>query len=106
MRTAWLMLDAVGAAGALVFVLMYAIGSAGWHRSQVGRSIMALALSLALLLGMVMVSLAYRMPVPVWLVLLGLLDISLWWRVWILWKAQRRDRADRRVSDLVSRNGS
>lgn len=96
---AWLALDAVGALGATVFVVLYATRSPGWHRSQVGRSIMALALSLALLLGMVMVQLAYRMPLPVWLGLMVLLDVSLWWRVLILWKAQHRDRA-------LSRNGS
>lgn len=98
MRAAWLGLDAVGALGALVFVVLYATRSPGWHRSQVGRSIMALALSLALLLGMVMVQLAVRMPVPVWLVLMALLDVSLWWRVVILWKAQRSDRTERQAA--------
>lgn len=89
MRTAWLVLDAIGATAALVFVIMYAVGSVGWHRSQMGQSIMAMAACLAALLGMVLLQLAVRPPQLVWLALLSALDIVLWWRVYILWKVQR-----------------
>lgn len=96
MRTAWLVLDAIGFAGALTFIVMYAVGSHGWHRVAIGRNMMAMAVCLAALLGMVLFQLAVRPPQVVWLLLLAALDATLWWRVALLWKAQHAERSVRR----------
>lgn len=92
MRVAWLVLDAVGAAGAVTFIVMYAARSRGWHRSPIGRNMMAMAVCLAALLSMVLVQLAVRPPQVTWLILLGALDLVMWWRVVLLWRAQHLDR--------------
>lgn len=92
MRVAWLVLDAVGFAGAVAFIVLYATRSRGWVRLPIGRNMMAMSVALAVLLGMVLIQLAVQPPQWVWLVALIHLDIVIWWRVWILWSAQHADR--------------
>lgn len=88
MRLAWGVLASVGLAGAVTFIVLYATRSRGWHRSSVGRNLMAMAATLAGLLLLVVVQLAVRPPQFFWLGGLGTLDAVLWWRVALLWKAQ------------------
>lgn len=88
MTIAWAVLVACGLAGALTFVGLYAFGTRDWHRSAVGRNLMA---GSAVLAGLFALTLATLLaPLPTWLWLGGLLslDVVLWWRVLLLWQAQ------------------
>lgn len=89
MTTAWLSLVAVGLVGALTFAVVYAVGTRTWHRTAVGRNLMAEALVLAALFALTLGSLVFRFPAWVWLGGMASLDAVLWAQVWLLWRAQR-----------------
>jgi ABC-type molybdate transport system permease subunit len=69
-----------------------------WWRSELGWSIVAMTLSLSLaLLGIMLVywfgpNGVTRSPVVQWftLVMLAAVPVITWWRVWVIYKAQRR----------------
>lgn len=89
MILAWSVLLAVGLAGCATFVGSYWWFSRGWHRTAVGQNLMAMA---AVLGGMLALSLAGLVwTPPAWLFLGGMasLDAVMWWRVVLLWRAQR-----------------
>lgn len=88
-RAVWLALVALGAAGGLAFVVLYGWGSRGWHRTAVGRNLMAMGAALTVLLGLSLASWLVRLPPALWLGGMGALDLVLWWRVVILWRIQR-----------------
>lgn len=88
MTLAWLVLVGVGLAGALTFVTLYAVGTPGWHRSAIGRNLMALPAVLAGMLAVTLASMLLTLPDWVWLGGMASLDAVLWWRVALLWKAQ------------------
>ena len=90
MTTAWLALVAIGLAGALTFAVVYAVGTRSWHRTAVGRNLMAEALVLAGLFGLTLTSLVFRFPAWVWLSGMASLDVVLWAQVWLLVRAQRK----------------
>jgi hypothetical protein len=78
----------VGLAGCLTFIGVYWAGSRGWHRTPVGRNLMAMAAVLGGLLALSLAALAWTLPT--WLFLGGMasLDAVMWWRVVLLWKVQ------------------
>lgn len=88
MIVAWVALLVVGLAGCLAFMGVYWWGSRGWHRTPVGRNLMAMAAVLAGMLGLSLLGLAWTLPA--WLFLGGMasLDAVMWWRVALLWRAQ------------------
>lgn len=90
MSVAWLVLVAVGLAGALAFVGLYAAGTPTWHRSAIGRTLMATAAVLAGLLALTLASVLFRFPAWVWLGGMASLDAVLWAQVWQLWRIQHR----------------
>lgn len=90
MSLAWLVLVAIGLAGALTFVALYAAGSRGWHRTAIGRNLMAMPAVLAGLLALTLASLLADLPIWLWLGGMASLDAILWWRVVLLWRAQHQ----------------
>jgi hypothetical protein len=83
----------IGAAGALAFAGLY-LRTRGWYRSAVGQNLMAMALVIAGLLLLVFVVRVIPDETVrrlLWLGGLLSLDAVLWWRVWLLWKLQRRN---------------
>lgn len=88
MILAFLVLEAFGFLGALVFMLMYAFR--GWYASPIGRNLMAMAATLAGLLGLSMLAALVHVWPVVWLLGMAALDAVLWWRVWIVWRIGRR----------------
>lgn len=89
MTLAWLLLVGVGLVGALTFIVLYAVGSRGWwHRTALGRNLMAMPAVLAGLFALTLGSLLLPVPAAVWICGLAALDAVLWWRVVLLWKAQ------------------
>ena len=90
MTVAWLVLVALGLGGALTFVLLYAVGTPDWHRTAIGRVLMAGAVVLAALLTLTLLSLVIDWPDWIWLVGLAALDAVLWAQVWQLWRIQHR----------------
>lgn len=88
MILAWVVLLVVGLAGCSTFIGVYWAGSRGWHRTAVGRNLMAMAAVLAGMLALSLVGLAWTLPD--WLFLGGMaaLDAVMWWRVVLLWHAQ------------------
>jgi len=85
---AWLVLVALGFAGAAVFAAVYAAGTRSWYRSAVGRNLMAEALVLAGLLALTFASAVFRLPPWVWIGGMASLDVVLWVQVWLLLRAQ------------------
>lgn len=88
MSLAWPILVAVGLAGAVAFVVLYAAGTRDWYRSAIGRNLMAMPAVLAGLFAFTLASMLLTLPAWVWLGGMGSLDAVLWWRVGLLWKAQ------------------
>jgi hypothetical protein len=81
---AFLVLEALGFLGALAFVVLYA--SRGWYMSPIGRNLMAMAATLAGLLGLSLVAALVHVWLWLWLGGMAVLDVVLWWRVWIVWR--------------------
>lgn len=88
MSLAWVVLVVLGLAGALTFVALYAVGSRGWHRTQLGRNLMAMPAVLAGLFALILTSVLLDVPTWMWLGGMASLDAILWWRVVLLWRAQ------------------
>lgn len=82
---------AVGFAAMVAFVVLYA--RSAWSSSPMGRNLMALPAALGGLLGLWLLARIIG-PLPMWIWLGGIvtLDAVMWWRVWILWKAQHQER--------------
>lgn len=82
-------LSAIGATGALTFVVLYAWRSVGWWRSPAGRNIMATSAVLLILLALVVAARAWG-PLPGWIWAIGMitLDTVIWQRVVVLWHKQ------------------
>lgn len=81
-------LFSIGASGSVAFVALYAWRSAGWHRSDTGRNVMAMMVVLATLLTMVVINRTVGIPMIVWTISVAVLDTVIWWRVIILWRRQ------------------
>lgn len=90
MTWVWGALVAVGLAGALTFVALYAVTARDWHRTATGRILMAMALVLAGLLGLSLVAYLVEVWPVLWLGGMASLDLVLWAQVWLLWRLQRR----------------
>lgn len=100
MTALFVMLYGVGSVGALTFAASFVAGSPrSWFRDPISLNLIAMALVLGALLGMVVVSWAVGMlPLWVWVGGLGSLDAVIWWQVILLWSRQRRDRRERSES--------
>jgi hypothetical protein len=85
---AWSLLVGAGLAGAVAFIGLYAVGSRGWHRTALGRNLMAMPAVLAGLFAVTLASMLLDLPPWVWLGGMASLDAVLWWRVVLLWRAQ------------------
>lgn len=90
MTVAWLVLVAVGFAGAFTFVLLYFFGTPTWYRTAMGRILMAGAAVLAGLFGLTLLTVVVRMPAWLWIGGMASLDVVLWAQVYQLWKIQHR----------------
>lgn len=76
---------------AAAFVVLYAARSP-WWRSGMGRHLMAFVGTLVVLLGLVLLGwIVGPLPRIVWVVGLAPLPVVVWWRLWLLLRAQRRD---------------
>lgn len=94
MRTVWLTLDLVGLAATLTFIAMYATSAPTWHRSIVGRTLMANAAVLSGLLALVVIGNVFGSTLPRWIWVAGMtsFDLVLWVQVWNLWRVNRSER--------------
>lgn len=88
MILAWALLLVVGLAGCLTFIGFYSWGSRGWHRTPVGRNLMAMAAVLGGMLALSLAGLAWTPPAWLFLGGMAFLDAVMWWRVALLWRAQ------------------
>jgi hypothetical protein len=90
MRILITILIAGGAVPALLFVVAYAFRSEGWWRSQLGVNLMLMAIALFEAFGLWLVLRFARASFPEWLwaAILAQIDVTLWWRVVILFKLQ------------------
>lgn len=73
----------------VLFVVGYAVRSP-WRANEIGKNTM---LFMSVVAGTLVLTLYYRLTrtiAPIWMAtaVWGTLNVPLWWRVWILWKAQ------------------
>lgn len=75
----------------VVFVLIYGLRSP-WTKNEAGRNTMTFMAVVAGILVLTLYFRATRAPAPAWLgvTIWGALNVPLWWRVLILWKAQHQ----------------
>lgn len=88
----------VGAAGTLVFIVLYWMRSRGaWRRTAIGRNVMVLMMSLALIM-LLDVAHAFLGDYPgrelLVTTLLGVLTYVIWGRVWLIEKIFHEHRDD------------
>jgi len=83
-------LIAGGAVPAGLFVVAYAFRSEGWWRSQLGINLMLMAFALFEAFGLWLVLRFLRADFPTWLwaTILAQIDVTLWWRLAILFTLQ------------------
>ena len=92
----WFALAALGFVGAMLFPVLYHIGSQGsWKRTEMGRHLMAFSIAvgyalLALLLRIVFGDYWGRAVVN-WSAIIGLVTVT-WWRSILYIKTSRQDR--------------
>ena len=96
MMVAFLAETVVGFVLTLVFVVLYAIRS-NWRATPVGRNVMAFMVALMLLLGMFVAGRVKDalydsggMPIWAWVIVFGVFDLIILWRVLLLLAAQKR----------------
>lgn len=86
-----------GCLGALVFVILYL--RSPWWKSPTGRNVMAMMGLIALLLGLAALPALFGVQYPFrdWVRAASFLLVAVvvWWRVVLLWRAQRQDRDER-----------
>lgn len=87
------------AAGALVFVLAYAITTRGaWHRSMVGINVMSFMAAIAVVSALAVVAIIWGTNWPgrdvIRTVAWGLIGSIIWWRVALLLRVQHRGNND------------
>lgn len=87
----WTALTVAGFVPSIGFVALY-LRSPYWWSTQLGQNLMAKAATLALLFGLSLLSLEFRLPTWVWVALMVTLDAVLWWRLLLLWRIQRKER--------------
>lgn len=88
MREIITVLIALGFVAMVTFVGLYL--RSPWWRSPVGRNLMALPAVLGGLLGLWLLARLVHLPMWLWAGGIAALDGVMWWRVWILWRLQRR----------------
>lgn len=79
------------AVATVLFVIGYAWRSP-WRGNEVGKNTMTLMAVVAGILILTLYFRATRSVAPPWMGVMvwGALNVPLWWRTWILWKAQHR----------------
>src|SRR5690242_18665197 len=84
-----LFLAASAALAALIFVLAYAFRSP-WWKNEVGANTMTLMIVIAVMVTLTFIFRITGYHASEWLgvVLWGILNVPLWWRFVILWRAQ------------------
>lgn len=85
------------AAGALAFVVAYALTTGGaWHRSVVGINVMSFMASIAVVSALAVAGVIWGTDWPgrdvIRTVAWGLIGTCIWWRVVILFRVQRQGR--------------
>jgi len=80
------------AVAAVVFAVLYAARSA-WRTSMTGRNLMAFMVGFAALLVFLVLSLIHPVPYWVFALILGELCYAATERVWLLWRAQQKERS-------------
>lgn len=96
MTAAFLAETVIGFMLTLIFVVLYAIRS-NWRATPVGRNVMAFMVALMLLLGMFVAGRVKNalydnggMPIWAWVIVFGVFDLIILWRVLLLLAAQKR----------------
>lgn len=96
MRTIGLIVLIIGSVPALLWVLLYYVRS-NWKATIYGKQEMIFGSVFAMLYITILISLLWRIPDPVWIFGYILLDATLWVKLWLLVKAQRKDSYDKEI---------